>query len=90
MAKAPKVLPSIQEKMGTQWNITVSSKAFSEGKGANMPAWGYPCAACGSEQAKIQFAESTQEEESTLLWMELYCRACKNYTLYQKNKSPNA
>lgn len=84
MQKSPKINPSIQEKMSPQWNIQVSNKPFSEGKGANMPAWGYPCAVCGSEQAKIQFAESTQEEESTLIWMELHCRECKNYTLYQK------
>lgn len=84
MAKKTKVSSNIQEKMGKQWNIVVSTKAFSEGKGANMPAWGYPCAVCESEQTQIQFAESTPEEKSTLLWMELHCRACKNYTLYQK------
>lgn len=84
MSKAPKISPKIQEKMGDQWNISLGTTPFSEGKGANMPAWGYPCAACGSEQTKIQFAESSEEEESTLLWMELHCRDCKNYTLYQK------
>ena len=36
------------------------------------------------EETKIQFAESSQEEESNLLWMELHCRSCKNYTLYQR------
>ncbi|MFK7799281.1 MAG: hypothetical protein AB8E82_17660 [Aureispira sp.] len=84
MSKNPKVSPDVQNQMGEQWNIKVSSKPFSEGKGANMPAWGYVCGGCGSEQTKIQFAESTQEEDSNLLWMELHCRACKNYTLYQR------
>lgn len=84
MSKAPKIIPAIQTRMGEAWNITVAAKPFSEGKGANLPAWGYPCAACGSEQTKIQFAESSEEEESTLLWMELRCRECSHYTLYQK------
>jgi hypothetical protein len=80
----PKLDTNIQQKMGDTWKMRVSAAPFSEGKGANLPAWGYPCASCGSEQTRIQFAESSDEEESELLWMELQCRDCTTYTLYQK------
>ncbi|MCP4439809.1 MAG: hypothetical protein GY810_12770 [Aureispira sp.] len=81
--KKLKIASSIQNKMGEEWLIQVSAVAFSEGKGANMPALGYPCAVCESTQTKLRFAESSDEVESRLVWMELQCKDCKNYTLYK-------
>jgi len=82
MAKKDKINPAIQAKMGEDWSIEISEKPFTEGKGANMPALGYPCAVCGSKETKIRFAKSTEEVESRLEWMELQCKDCKKYTLY--------
>ncbi len=82
-----KISPKIQNKMGLEWLIQVSEQAFSEGKGANMPALGYPCAVCASKQTKLRYAESSDEVESQLIWMELQCKDCKNYTLYQLSNS---
>ncbi|WP_052595571.1 hypothetical protein [Aureispira sp. CCB-QB1] len=84
MAKKQKVAAPIQKEMGEEWKIEVNDKAFTEGKGGNMPALGYPCAVCESKETKLRFAESTEEEESNLLWMELQCKNCQNYTLYTR------
>lgn len=84
MSKKLEINPSIQTEMGEEWDIEISEKPFTEGKGANMPALGYACAICGSKDTKLCFAESTDEEESTLVWMELQCKTCKGYTLYNK------
>ena len=75
MTKKINIIPAIQEEMGTSWKIEISEKSFIDGKGGNMPAWGYPCAACGSKETKLRFAQSTDEEESTLEWMELQCKS---------------
>lgn len=75
---------NIQTQMGADWKIEVSEKSFTEGKGGNMPALGYPCAVCESKQTKLRFAESSDEEESNLLWMELQCKDCQAYTLYTR------
>lgn len=84
MAKKLQITSNVQTEMGTDWTIEVSEKAFTGGKGGNMPALGYPCAACGGKQTKLRFAESTDEEESSLVWMELQCKDCQHYTLYTK------
>lgn len=84
MAKKQKVAASIDTQMGAEWKIEISEKGFTEGKGGNMPALGYPCAVCESKQTKLRFAESSDEEESNLLWMELQCKDCQNYTLYTR------
>ena len=49
-----------------------------------MPALGYPCAVCESKKTKSRFAESSDEEESNLLWMELQCKHCQNNTRYTR------
>ena len=54
-----------------------------------MPALGYPCAVCESKKTKSRFAESSDEEESNLLWMELQCKHCQNNTLYTRKQVPN-
>jgi len=84
MAKQQKIATNIQTQMEAEWRIEVSEKGFSEGKGGNMPGLGYPCAVCESKQTKLRFAESTNEEESSLLWMELQCKDCQSYTLYTR------
>lgn len=84
MAKKQTIAANIQTQMGKEWNIEISEKGFTEGKGGNMPALGYPCAVCESKQTKLRFAESSDEEESNLLWMELQCKDCQNYTLYTR------
>lgn len=84
MAKKIQLNNTIQTQMGTDWKIEVDSKSFMDGKGGNMPALGYPCGVCASKATKLRFAESTEEEESTLIWMELQCKACQNYTLYTR------
>ncbi|BDS14624.1 hypothetical protein [Aureispira anguillae] len=84
MAKKIKVAPSIQEQMGGAWKIEINAQPFIPGKGGNMPALGYACAVCASKATKLRFAESTEEEESTLKWMELQCKDCQNYSLYTK------
>lgn len=84
MGKKLKIATTIRQEMGAEWTIEVNANPFIEGKGGNMPALGYACAACGSKATKLRFAESTEEEESTLLWMELQCRDCQSYTLYTK------
>jgi len=84
MAKKQKIATKIDTQMGADWTIEISEKGFTEGKGGNMPALGYPCAVCESKQTKLRFAESSDEEESNLLWMELQCKDCQNYTLYTR------
>ena len=84
MPKKQKINPTIQTQMSQEWRIEISDKPFHDGKAANMPALGYPCAACASKETKLRFAESTDEVESSLEWMELQCRACQHYTLYTK------
>lgn len=84
MAKKQPIAANIQTQMGIEWKIEASEKSFTEGKGGNMPALGYPCAVCESKQTKLRFAESSDEEESNLLWMELQCKDCQNYTLYTR------
>lgn len=87
MAKKPTIAPNIQTQMGEEWEIEISEKGFAEGKGGNMPALGYPCAVCESKQTKLRFAQSSDEEESNLLWMELQCKDCQNYTLYTRKET---
>lgn len=87
MSKKIEINSLIQTQMGEEWRIEVSEKPFTEGKGANLPAWGYPCAVCGSKDTKLCFAENTDEEKSVLIWMELQCKSCKNYTLYDKKET---
>jgi|GEM_PF-2157186 len=84
MAKKQKIDKKIQAEMGADWIIEIGEKPFIDGKGGNMPALGYACAACGSKDTKLRFAQSTDEEESTLEWMELQCKNCRSYTLYKK------
>lgn len=84
MAKKLKINTTIQTEMGVDWKVEIDSKPFMGGKGGNMPALGYACAVCASKATKLRFAESTDEEESTLVWMELQCKDCQNYTLYTK------
>lgn len=76
--------PNILAEMGEEWEIEISDKPFTEGKSLNMPALGYACAACGGKDTTLCFAESTEEEESSLLWMELKCKTCKTYTHYTR------
>lgn len=73
-----------ETQMGAEWKIEIREKGFTEGKGGNMPALGYPCAVCESKKTKSRFAESSDEEESNLLWMELQCKHCQNNTLYTR------
>jgi hypothetical protein len=87
MAKKPTIAPNIQTQMGEEWEIEISEKGFAEGKGGNMPTLGYPCAVCESKQTKLRFAQSSDEEESNLLWMELQCKDCQNYTLYTRKET---
>lgn len=84
MSKNLEIHSSIQAQMGEEWTIEVSDKPFTEGKSANLPAMGYACGVCASKETKLCFAESTDEEESSLLWMELQCKNCKSYTHYTK------
>ena len=84
MAKQPKITEKIQERMSGEWEIKVQATPFIAEKGAKIPSFGYPCAACGSENTMIRFAESTEEEESQLKWMELECKDCRNYTHYTR------
>ncbi len=84
MKKKQIVNPLVKDKMGQEWSIEISDKPFIDGKGGNMPALGYPCGVCGGKETKLRFAKSTEEEESSLEWMELLCRTCKSYTLYTK------
>lgn len=82
--RSVKVHADIKREMGEAWKIEVAAKPFVDGKGGNMPALGYPCAICASKETKLRFAQSTEEEESVLKWMELQCKACKGYTLYTR------
>lgn len=82
MPKKLTIHPDIQLAMAGQWSIKLSNERFSEGKSANLPALGYPCAACASKHTKLCLAHSTDEQNSRLEWMELYCSDCNNYTLY--------
>ena len=66
--------PSILTQKLLEWTIQWSDAPFHEGKPGNLPSYGYPCARCASTQTKLQFAESSPEEESVLLWMELKCK----------------
>lgn len=84
MAKQPTPHPKVTAQMGAEWEIEVSNTSFHEGKPGNLPTYGYPCAHCASTQTKLQFAESSPEEESVLLWMELKCKNCQHYTLYTR------
>jgi hypothetical protein len=85
--KQPKLNKKVAEEMSTTYETEVSADPFIPGKGGNMPALGYPCAACGSKNTKLRFAESTNEEDSTLRWMELQCRDCEAYTRYTKKEA---
>ena len=84
MTKNLKVIPSVLQKMGMDWEIKVKDSPFTPGKGANLPALGYPCASCAGVDTKLCFAKSTEVVESTLEGMELKCKSCGNYTLYTK------
>ena len=84
LKKQPKLNKIVEEEMSTDYKIELNADPFIPGKGGNMPALGYPCAACGGKDTKLRFAESTDEEESTLRWMELQCRDCQAYTRYTK------
>ena len=84
MKKNQIVNPLIKARMGQEWSIEVSEKPFVEGRGSNMPALGYPCGVCGLKETKLRFAKSTEEEESSLEWIELQCKRCNSYTLYTK------
>lgn len=75
------------EQMGADWVIELAQQAFHEGKPGNLPTYGYPCGHCASTQTKLQFAESSDEEDSHLLWMELKCKNCQGYTLYTKKET---
>ncbi|MCH2022065.1 MAG: hypothetical protein MK207_06245 [Saprospiraceae bacterium] len=74
----------VKAQMGQEWSIEIDKKPFTEGEGGNMPSLGYPCGFCGSKETKLRFAKSTEEELSSLEWMELQCKSCKSYTLYTK------
>lgn len=78
--------PKVVAQMETDWDIELSEAPFHEGKPGNLPTYGYPCAHCASTQTKLQFAESSPEEESILLWMELKCKNCRLYTLYTRKE----
>lgn len=82
--KSIKVMPVIQTQMGTTWDIEVRPTPFFDEKGGNLPSFGYPCAACGNQGTKLRFAESSEEEESNLLWLTLHCRTCGAYTKYTR------
>ncbi len=84
MSKKIKIAPAIQKSMGAEWQIEISETSFFKEKGANIPSFGYPCAICESKETKIRFAQSTEEEESNLQWMELQCKSCKNHTRYTR------
>lgn len=84
MSDKIKIDTKIAAKMDAEWLIEISPTPFIEGKGANMPSFGYPCAVCGSTDTKLRFAESTAEEESVLAWIELQCKSCKSYTKYTR------
>ena len=84
MSEKLKVIPSVLQKMGSDWSIKVNESPFTPGKGANLPSLGYPCASCAGDDTKLRFAKSTEVAESTLEWMELICKSCGNYTLYTK------
>ena len=86
MAKKLKIDPKVKAQMGEAWDISVHPSSNFKEKGANLPALGYPCASCASKNTKIRFAESSEEEESRLLWMELQCKDCKNFTTYLRKK----
>tara|TARA_B100000780_G_C20961595_1_gene383836 strand:+ start:157 stop:459 length:303 start_codon:yes stop_codon:yes gene_type:complete len=70
-----------ETQMGAEWK---REKGFTEGKGGNIPALGYPRAVCESRKTKSRFAESSDEEESNLLWMELQCKHCQINTRYTR------
>ena len=84
MKKQQIVNPLVKTQMGQGWSIEISEKPFIEGKGGNMPTLGFLCGVCGGKETKLRFAKSTEEEESSLEWMELQCKTCKSYTLYNK------
>ena len=86
MSKKLAINQDVIRTMGQDWNIKIDTKPFTPGKSARMPSLGYPCGACANTSTQLCFAESTDEANSRLLWMELSCRACQHYTLYTTKK----
>ena len=79
-----KIHSEVEKEMASQWDIKLSKAPFISGNKMNIPSLGYLCAHCAGKKTKINFAASTNEDESNLEWMELICRKCNYYTLYTR------